>query len=286
MSGPLTSAMPRSDGRARVLTGLVAAVASILLLATGCTSDGGQQPPRAAATPTPPARATAAPMPQDRACHRLTYAQALAPTTSTAPVSCRGAHTSQTYAVGRLTTEFDGHLLAVDSRRVQRQVRQACPQKLATFLGASRERLRLSMLRAVWFTPTVRASDEGADWFRCDVIAVAGDGELAPLSGSLKGALAGTSDAYGMCGTAQPGTKGFRRVPCRDKHTWRALRTIDLDEKSYPGEAAAKAAGQKPCQEAGRGVAEDALDYQWGYEWPTAEQWDAGQTYGICWAPR
>ena len=32
-------------------------------------------------------------------------------------------------------------------------------------------------------------------------------------------------------------------------------------------------------------MAEDALDYEWGYEWPTAEQWAAGQTYGRCWAP-
>ena len=40
-----------------------------------------------------------------------------------------------------------------------------------------------------------------------------------------------------------------------------------------------------PCEDAGREVAEDALDYEWGYEWPTAEQWAAGQTYGRCWAP-
>ena len=32
-------------------------------------------------------------------------------------------------------------------------------------------------------------------------------------------------------------------------------------------------------------VAEDALDYEWGYEWPTADQWAARQTYGRCWAP-
>jgi hypothetical protein len=131
----------------------------------------------------------------------------------------------------------------------------------------------------------VQASDQGADWFRCDVIAVAGDQQLAPLDGSLKGALRGSSDDYAMCGTAEPGTKGFQRVLCRERHSWRALRTVDLGKGSYPGASAAKAAGQKPCQQAGRGVAKDALDYKWGYEWPTAQQWAAGQTYGICWAP-
>lgn len=262
---------------------LGAALAALLLFAAGCTSGGDR--PDAAPARTPPPRATPAPVPQDRACHRLTYAQALAPATADVPTPCRATHTSQTYAVGRLSTEVDGHLVAVDSRRVQRQVSRVCPQQLAAFLGGSSERLRLSMLRPVWFTPTVAASDQGADWFRCDVIAVAGERQLAPLTGSLQRALAGPSDAYGMCGTAQPGTKGFRRVLCREQHSWRALRTIDLAGRAYPGEAAAKAAGQEPCQEAGQGVAKDALDYQWGYEWPTAAQWAAGQTYGICWAP-
>jgi hypothetical protein len=233
-------------------------------------------------------RATPAPTPRNRVCHQLTYAQALAPTAADdTPVPCRQAHTSQTYAVGRLSTEVDGHLVAVDSPRVQRQVRRECPRRLTTFLGGTAERLRLSMLRAVWFTPTVQASDEGADWFRCDVIAVAGDQQLATLTGTLKGALgsAGASGPWAMCGTAQPGSPSFRRVPCREKHSWRALRTVALDGADYPGQAAAKAAGQDACQEAGREVAADALDYRWGYEWPTRAQWDAGQTYGICWAP-
>ena len=46
-----------------------------------------------------------------------------------------------------------------------------------------------------------------------------------------------------------------------------------------------KRQGQGPCEDAGREVAEDALDYEWGYEWRTADQWAAGQTYGRCWAP-
>ena len=266
---------------------LLAALAVVLLVSAGCTSGSTDPEPRTATTTSasPPARAAAVPAPANRACHSLTYAQAVAPTTTDAPVACRARHTSQTFAVGRLTTQVGGHLVAVDSARVQRQVRTTCPQRLAPFLGASTERLRLSMLRAVWFTPTVEASDQGADWFRCDVIAVAGDQQLAPLTGSLKGALRGDSDHYAMCGTAEPGTKGFQRVLCRERHSWRALRTIDLGAGAYPGASAAKAAGQKPCQQAGRAVAEDALDYKWGYEWPTAQQWAAGQTYGICWAP-
>ncbi len=39
------------------------------------------------------------------------------------------------------------------------------------------------------------------------------------------------------------------------------------------------------CENAGAAVADDALDYEWGYEWPTKEQWKQGQTFGRCWAP-
>ena len=96
---------------------------------------------------------------------------------------------------------------------------------------------------------------------------------------------------YAMCATDQPGTADFQRVLCRDAHTWKAISTIDLTglaKKSggdYPGEAAVKGAGDETCADAARAIAPDALDYQWGYEWPTSDQWAAGQTYGRCWAP-
>ena len=60
---------------------------------------------------------------------------------------------------------------------------------------------------------------------------------------------------------------------------------VDLPDGPYPGEAAAREAGQGLCEDAGRERASDALDFQWGYEWPTADQWLAGQTFGRCWAP-
>jgi len=74
-------------------------------------------------------------------------------------------------------------------------------------------------------------------------------------------------------------------VLCREEHSWRAIEIVDLKGKDYPGENRVRAAGHGPCEDAGREVAEDALDYEWGYEWPTADQWAAGQTYGRCWAP-
>ena len=240
--------------------------------------------PSASATPT---TATAAPKPRDRACYRLDYDAAVAPTSTAKPQDCGGAHTAMTYAVGTLDTVVAGHLVAVDSAKVQQQVATECPQRLPAFLGGSPEALRLSMLRAVWFTPTVEESDAGADWYRCDVIAVAAEGRLAPLTGALRGVLARPDAAarYGMCGTAEPGTSGFDRVICSGSHSWRAIDTVTFGGSAYPGVAKARDAGQGPCEDAARARASDALNFKWSYEWPTAAQWRGGQTYGLCWIP-
>lgn len=268
----------------------VAALATLLVLA-GATACTGQEDPAPAPTPDPTPTAlpsaTAVPPPSARACYEMAYAEALAPTTAAPEVPCAGEHASQTFAVGRLDTVVDGHLLAVDSTRVRTQVAQSCPAQLGGFVGGSADDLRLSMLRAVWFTPTVEESDAGADWYRCDVVALAGADELAPVTGRLGGVLdtpAGR-DRWGMCGTAAPDDRGFARVPCSAEHSWRAVAVVELPEGDYPGVAAVRERGQTPCEDAGREAAEDPLDFQWGYEWPTREQWDAGQTYGRCWAP-
>ena len=189
--------------------------------------------------------------------------------------------------VGSLDNLVDGHLLTVDSRRVRDAVAQACPRLFGRFVGGSPEDQRLSMLRPVWFTPTLEQSDEGAQWFRCDAIALAGEERLAPLTGRLSGVLAEAEgrDRYAMCGTAAPDADDFERVICSGPHSWRAISTIDFEPGDYPGDAVVRERGQAPCEDAGAEAADDALDYEWAYEWPTAAQWEQGQTFGRCWAP-
>lgn len=268
---------------------------AVALLLVGCSSDSssdGADAPTptastsdaASSTPTP---AAAPKPPRDRACYRLDYTQAVSPTAEVASIPCERPHTSMTFAVGPLDAVVDGHLLAVDSERVRSQVARTCPERFTAFVGGTTQDQRLSMLRPVWFTPTVAESDAGASWYRCDVVALAADEKLAPLSGRLQGAL-GRPDGrarYAMCGTAAPGTPGFERVICSDDHTWRAVATVPFDQARYPGVAKVREAGDEPCQDAGANAADGALDYKWGYEWPTAKQWQTGQHYGLCWAP-
>ncbi|WP_121256593.1 septum formation family protein [Nocardioides ferulae] len=269
----------------------LAAVATALALA-GCSGGddgaGAGDPASSSALAGDPAPVPEPPAPPEPgACYRLGFDEALAPTTSSTPVGCSRPHSAETYAVGELDSVVDGHLLAVDSDHVQEQVAGRCPERLPRFLGGSQDQLRLTMLRAVWFTPTVEESDAGADWFRCDVIAVATDGRLARLTEPARGLLADPERraAYGMCATAEPGTSDFRRVICSAEHAWRAVATVPFEDESYPGPDEASARGETPCEDAGRAAAEDPLDFRWGYEWPTAEQWAAGQTWGLCWVP-
>jgi hypothetical protein len=270
----------------RLLLGLLLVVPVL----AGCT--GGGEPaadptPTAASSPAAPPTATPAPTPANRACYALSYADAVAPTATADPVGCDRQHTAMTFAVGALDNLVDGHLLAVDSARVQDQVATECPDRFTAFVGGAEDDRRLSMLRSVWFTPTVEESDAGAAWFRCDVVALATDEELAPLTGRLAGVLdtAEGRDRYGMCGTAEPGTPSFARVVCSQKHSWRTVAVVPFDAGPYPGLDDVRSAGETPCQDAGAAAADGALDYAWGYEWPTQVQWKAGQTFGRCWAP-
>lgn len=269
----------------------------ISLVLAGCTGGGGggegegegdgAPSSTAAADPTPTPATEPPASPEVGACYRLRFRSALAPTSQARPRPCAQPHTSQTYAVGALDTVVDGHLLAVDARRVQQDVADTCPEELAGFVGGSEDDLRLSMIRPVWFTPTVEESDAGADWYRCDVVVVEGAASLVERTGTLEGALDRPADAeaVAMCGTAAPDADDFTRVPCGAEHSWRALAVVDFPAGDYPGVAAAQERGQAQCEDVASERAEDPLDFEWGYEWPTKEQWSTGQTYGRCWAP-
>lgn len=235
-------------------------------------------------TPTPTQAPPPSPAPSVGACYRLTFDDALSSTSDDRPVPCRDRHTSQTAYVGELDAVVDGHLLAVDSARVQEQVAAACPGRVATYLGATPRDLRLSMLRPVWFSPTIEQSDRGAAWFRCDVIALAGHERLAPL-GPVEGVLSADGDRYAVCGTTKPDAPTFQRVACAGRHTWRAIASYDIPGKVHPGARASQRAGAPVCRVAAERQADDSLDYEWALDWPTQKQWDEGQRWGLCWAP-
>lgn len=266
----------------------VGSAVALLLLLSGCTGVAEEPEPAPTSTaPTPTAAAEPPPAPPQDRCYQLDFAAALAPTVPTAKDRrCNRRHSAETYLVGRLDLIVDGHQIAIDSTRVRDQVAERCPAALPEFLGADRDAVRLSMVQPIWFTPSLAEAHQGAEWFRCDAVVLAGDRELVRLSGSLRGALGDDrADRFAMCGTAAPDSEDFERVVCAADHSWRAVSVVEFEAREYPGPAAARAHGQSPCETAGADHADDPLDFQWGYEWPTKKQWRDGMTYGRCWVP-
>ncbi len=268
----------------------------LAVLLAGCTSSpsSSDKPAPSASSSSAAASSSAAPAvpaaPKGAACYRLTPAQLAQPTNDSDPVSCTARHNARTIFVGRLDTVVDGHSVAVDSARVQRQLSTTCPRKLAAYVGGSPATRDLSRLNVVWYSPSLEQSDAGADWFRCDVVAFGREQQLAslPAGGALRGVLSrpGALDTYGLCGTAAPGARGFERVICRKTHSWRAFATIGLPGgRAYPGSAAVRQAGNDDCRGQARARASDSLQFRYGWEWPTREQWLGGQHYGYCWVP-
>jgi hypothetical protein len=139
----------------------------------------------------------------------------------------------------------------------------------------------------VWFGPTVQEADRGARWFRCDLVALAGDDQLAPLDRRMHGVLgkARALDRWGTCGTSAPGAKGFVRVICARRHHWRAVDVVDLPAgAAFLGKKATATANDR-CQAVAAARAGSSLKYTWSFEWPTRQQWQDGRRYGFCWVP-
>lgn len=264
----------------------VAAAALLALLLTGCTGDDADAPrgdagsPTATPTASPTATvATPPPPPEAGGCYDLAFAQATASSATAAPVDCSDPHTALTV-----------HVVQTDAAESADPAR-VCNRRADRFLGGDREARRLSRFAAVWFTPTAEELAAGAQWIRCDVVAVAAREELAtlPAPRALRGILdRPRGRRFALCATAAPGSDRFERVVCARPHRWRAIATLRVPGRrggAYPGQRAARDAGLDRCRRTAR-EAVPADRVRFGWEWPTADQWDAGQRYGYCWVPR
>ena len=271
------------------------AVATVLLvLLAGCSGDGdgdgdGDEPdpssgPTTSQAPEPPKPGR---RPQVGDCHRLTYAEALAPVAATKRVRCGRRPTALTFHVGRIERNARGKPRAVDSARVQRQVSTTCPEQLIAYLGGSADQVHRSLLTTVWFTPTLEQAQAGAAWFRCDVVAPSAGRSLMVLPADLRGAMADDAvrERFAMCATGEPGEKSFTRIPCTAPHSWRAVSTVELSGDAYPGADAIAATMDGACTDAATEAASNPLDVRWSQEGPTERQWKAGQRHGLCWVP-
>ena len=165
-------------------------------------------------------------------------------------VPCDQGHTAITFSVGELDSVVDGHLLSVDSDRVQAQVADACPKAFAEFVGGSEQ-----------------------------------SKHLVDLPPDVEGLLAQTDDKWLVC-AAGPTVDGSVKVPCSTAHDWRAVSTIKLGEPDddYPGDAVAEKTTRDYCSKSVAAWLGYPVDYDYGYTWFHEAEWDAGNRRSVCWA--
>ena len=270
---------------------LAAPMVALVAVAAGCSGSGSEPGSTSSSEPSPGSSTSSeAPVPtapQVGGCHELSLIQATDPVDAGAPVSCRRPHTSVTVKVGQLSPVVDGHLLAVDSRTVRAQIARACPSEPGDYLGGDQTTRRLSRFEVVWFSPSLEQADAGANWFRCDVVALRSKGRLLTLPARVKGVLDrdGALDRFGTCGTTAPDRPGFARVVCSERHSWRAVDLVPLPRSARYLAKDVTAGGDTSCKGVAAARANGSLKYTWSFEWPARSQWTAGQRYGYCWVP-
>lgn len=283
----------------RTLSLRLTAASALVLLLGACTDQDDSASPDATGptasspsaslvpsdSPTPEPSPTPPPAPKVGSCHVLSWADALAPTAATEGGDCSRS-TSLTFHVGTLGKDAEGTPLQVDSATAQARIAKACPREFRTFVGGTSEQRRLSLLTAIWFTPTLEEEAQGARWYRCDLVAPTADQTLMRVGRGMRGVM-GTEKAarYALCAVGKPGSTTFTHVPCKKKHSWRAVSTVDVPGEKHPGRAAVAELMEEPCTDVATDLADDKHNVRWGQEGPTKKQWKAGQRYGVCWVP-
>ena len=219
------------------------------------------------------------------ACRLLSPDDVAQPTNDTDPVSCDQAHTAQTYAVESLPTRFDH--AGYDDTDVAAYAYRTCTSRFIDFTGADESLAMRTILSWAWFRPSKSAWDAGARWYRCDVIG--GGAQIrtyVDLPQTTKGLLLGRPDDDWMVCALGATVSGSVKVPCSDKHDWRAVTTIVLGSASdpYPGDRTVQSRTRDFCSKSVGAWLDYPVDYDFGYSWFHQPEWDAGNRRSVCWA--
>jgi hypothetical protein len=223
--------------------------------------------------------------PELGACRVLAPTDVAAPSDDTEPVPCSRPHTAETFAVGELPHTFDD--AAYHDRRLGAWAYRTCSAAFQSFLGADDSLVMRTVVSWAWFRPSESAWEDGARWYRCDVV---GGGEQSKeyvdLPTSAKGLLLGRpKDRWMVCADG-PTVAGSVKVGCDQPHQWRAVTTITLGEAGddYPGDRVVEVTTRDYCSKSVGAWLNYPVDYDFGYTWFHQAEWDAGNRRSVCWA--
>lgn len=251
-----------------VLPLLLLALASCTAIGTGASDQASVDPP------------------QVGACRLLTPEDIQATSNDSPVVDCAERHTAETFAVGEFPDDVAGGG-DIDDPALGSYVFDTCEQKFATFLGGNESLVMRATVTWAWFRPSKDAWEQGARWWRCDVV---GGGEqstsLVDLPKTAKGILLGVPDDRWTVCVNGPTVADSVKIPCSEKHNWRAVTTIVLGkpDDDYPGDRLVEIRTRDFCSDSVGAWLNYPVDYDYGYTWFHEAEWKAGNRRSICWA--
>ncbi|HSE08650.1 MAG TPA: septum formation family protein [Nocardioidaceae bacterium] len=220
------------------------------------------------------------------ACRVLDPEDIAQPINDSETVDCSEEHTAETFAVGdfpeKLTKGLD-----VEDPELGAYIYNTCNKRFQAFLGGDESTVMRSMVTWAWFRPARPAWEQGARWYRCDVVGGTEQSEaLRPLPKSAKGLLSGPPDDDWMTCADGETVSGSEKVPCSEPHTWRAVTTIKVgrEEDPYPGDRLVEVATRDFCSDSVGAWMNYPVDYEFGYTYFREAEWKAGNRRSICWA--
>lgn len=224
--------------------------------------------------------------PENGLCRMLGAADIREPVNDTAPVDCAEPHTAETFLVGTFTGKAAA--ATIDDTALGAYVYDTCQTRFMEFLGATESLAMRSTVTWAWFRPSEKGWEEGARWFRCDVI---GGGEqsqaFVPLPETAEGLLLGMPDDRWMVCATGASVSGSTKVPCSEPHDWRAISTVVLGKAKdpYPGDREVEVKTRDFCSDqVGAYLNYPVTDYDFGFTWFHEGEWEAGNRRSICWA--
>jgi hypothetical protein len=223
--------------------------------------------------------------PEVAACRDLTQGALKRPSDDSPVVECSQRHTAESFYVGEFPDELDGE--DPDRPELGVFVHDVCQTKFLDFLGADESLGLRTLLTWVWFRPAANAWDQGARWFRCDVV---GGGEqsksLVALPTTAQDILAGPPDDAWMTCASGPTVDGSVKLPCSSQHNWRAVSTVVLGNAitDYPGDKDIQARTSDFCEDSVSAWLGYPEEFEFAYTWFGEAEWEAGNRRSVCWA--
>ena len=251
-----------------------ACIAVLLLALSGCTqgrADSGGVDPQDTARP------------KLGACRALVPDDIAQASNATAPVACTARHTARPTRSGPArgpsrgvpTTAALGATSTTAAAQVQRLHRRG------------REPGMRTMLSWAWFRPAKDAWDAGAHWFRCDVV---GGGDQirsvhrpaqdhqGPAARPARRPVDGVRPGGKRQRLGQGPVHGEARLAGRHHH--RARQT----DRPLPGRPRRQVRTRDFCSKSVGAWLDYPVDYDFGYTWFHAAEWEAGNRRSVCWA--